>query len=638
MPSVPRTLVASVADVDDSGNEIEGTGRYASSVAPGHPAKEQTNTGRTRRESRRASSPIAAGAVTDSDSTVQPRGDSAKKSSKDREKSASSKKALMAASRSTGKHTGKQPKRVNEAAYYGVDPSMSPAVSRPTLPSRPPSVYGPSRPPQSNARFYAVPTPGPSLPGPFPPSPWMGPGPGPPPPPPLGPGPVPTPFGPPPSSAPLMMHHQPPPPPPPPPPHPSHHPPPAAPDFFSRPLEHRFGTVRPQSAMGFRQPAALEFEDDYDEQDRSLTRRPSITRRPSRHEDDRKAMPPPSRRANSVRPTTLAFRPPPAPPVRSRPDFDDAETDVDDPFFHDASPPGSGSYEHSRHLPPPRGYGGDFYDAPDYQTEVGGRRRRNTNYGGSSGNAYEDKVRLATQYQDEVSGGGAQLPLTAETLRKAGRSGPSSRSTRSSASHDESEYKQSATTRTTRSTAANEEDVRIKVKGNTVLKFGKTEMQCQDAEINITSRSTTNADTRAADSDKSSDGDRDDDRRTKVERSSYVDRDDDRRTRVERSSYVDRDDDRRTRIDFPKSRSRAASRAKSRPRSFSYNPKYEVAPRFEVGPSRGYDYGPRFEEYDPDYDGYPRYDSPPPPPPPSYPAYHEFSSSFSSRPGDAYYR
>ncbi|KAL2175119.1 uncharacterized protein P884DRAFT_301821 [Thermothelomyces heterothallicus CBS 202.75] len=596
MPGGPRTLVASVADVDDSGNEIEGTGRYASSVAPSSPAKEQPNTGRARREkARRASSPITASAVTDSDSTLQPRGDSAKKPSKDREKSASSKKALMAASRPAGKH-GKTSRRASEAAYYGVDPSMSPAVSRPAPQSRPSSFYGPSRPPPSNARFYASQTPGPSLPAPFPPPSWMGPGP----PPPPGPGPVPSHFGPPPSSAPLVTHHP---------------PPQTGPDLFARPLELRFGTSRPQSAMSFRQPPALEYDDDYEDPvERSLTRRPSTTRRASKHEDDRKAMPPP-RRPASARPTALAFRPPPATPARRRTDYDDPGTDVEDPLFNDISPPGPGSYDHTRHFPPQRGFGADFgYDVPDYQTEVAGRRRRNTYYGGhsgSSGSLYEDKIRLATQYQDAV-GGGAQVPLTAETLRKAGRSGTSSRSTRSSGSHDESEYRRSATTRTTRSTAANDEDVTIKVKGSTVLKFGNTEMQCQDgAEINITSRSG-NAEIRATGSD--------------------------------RSSYTDREDDRRTRVDIPKSRARATSRAKSRPRSFSHNPsKYELGPKYDIGPPRGYEYVSRYDDFDADYDGYTTYTPPlPPPPPPSYPEilpppYPEFPSSYSSRHGDAYY-
>jgi len=200
------------------------------------------------------------------------------------------------------------------------------------------------------------------------------------------------------------------------------------------------------------------------------------------------------------------------------------------------------------------------------------------------------------------------MPLTAETLRKAGKSGTSSRSTRSSGSHDESDYRQqSATTRTTRSTAPNnDEDVTIRVKGSTVLKFGNTEMQCEDgAEINITSRSG-NPEIRAAGSD----------------RSSYVEQDD-RRTRVD-------NDDRRTRVDIPtQSRIRATSRAKSRPRSFSRSfSKYDVAaPKYEIN---RYDAGPRYDG-GADFDAYTTYAPTLPPPPPAYP---EYPSSYSSRHGE----
>ncbi|KAL2142488.1 hypothetical protein VTI28DRAFT_1136 [Corynascus sepedonium] len=586
----PPTIVASVEDADESGNIIEGTGRYASSVAPGSPAKEQPNTGRARREKARrgSSSPITTSVVTDSDSTLHPRRDSLKKSSKDREKSASSKKALMAASRPAGgkhtKTTQSLPRRASEAAYYGVDPSVVPAVSRPGPQSRPSSFYASSRPPPANARFYANQTPGPSLSSSFsPPSPWMGPGLPPPPLPPGGPGHGPSPFAPPPppSTAPLVMHHG----------------PPQSSDYFARPLEHRFGaTARPQSAMSFRQTPAIEYDDDYYDEplERSLARRPSTTRRASKNEEDRKAMPPPPRRPASARPTALAFRPPPSTPARRRVDYDDQETDIDDPLFHDSSPLGPGSYDHTNPFPPPGRYGASFgFDASDYQTEIAGRRRRNSYYGGnsgSSGSAYEDKVRLATRYQDAIGNG--PMPLTAESLKKAGRSGTSSRSTRSSGSHDESEYRQSATTRTTRSTAPNEEDVTIRVRGSTVLKFGNTEMQCEDgAEINITSKSG-NAEIRTTGSD--------------------------------RSSYIDREDDRRTRVDIPKSRTRAASRAKSRPRSFSHN-----VSKYEVGPPRGYDFGPRYEHLDAEYEPYYAPHAPPLPPP-----YPDYPSSYSSRHGD----
>jgi hypothetical protein len=268
--------------------------------------------------------------------------------------------------------------------------------------------------------------------------------------------------------------------------------------------------------------------------------------------------------------------------------LDDHDPDLEDPLFSDLSPLPPGSYEYTSPIPfRPRPFGADIGYDHDYHTEVAGKsHRRNSYYGGnsaSSGSAYEDKIRQATRYQDDIAGG-PQMPLTAETLRKAGRSGASSRSTRSSGSHDESEYRQSATTRTTRSTAPNDEDVTIRVKGSTVLKFGNAEMQCQDgAEINIISRGG-NAEIRATGSD--------------------------------RSSYVD-PDDRRTRVDMPQSRARAASRAKSRPRSYSRPfSKYDPIPKYDAGL---------------DYDAFTTFA------PPLPPAYPEFPSSYSSRHGDGYF-
>lgn len=382
------------------------------------------------------------------------------------------------------------------------------------------------------------------------------------------------PFGPP-SPAPLVMQQPPPPPPP--------------PEYFARPLESRFGAARPQSAMGFRPPPrALEY-DDYDiPLDRTIARRPSTTRKSSKAEDDKRAMPPPPHRTSSVRPTALsAFRPPPSTPIRRQVNFEDREPDLDDALFRDLSPLAPVGYEYTSPIPfRPRPGVGEFGYDPDYHTEIASTgRRRHSYYGGqsaSSGSAYEDKVRQATRYQDELAGG-PQMPLTAETLRKAGRSGASSRSTRSSGSHDESEYRQSATTRTTRSTAPNDEDVTIRVKGSTVLKFGNTEMQCEDgAEINITSRSG-NAEIRTAPSD--------------------------------RLSYLDHDD-RQTRVDLPTSRARATSRARSRARSYS-RPSFSrydlVAPPIE-------------------YDAFTAYAPPPLPPP-----YPEYPSSYSSRHDSGYF-
>ncbi|KAL2133612.1 hypothetical protein VTI74DRAFT_2050 [Chaetomium olivicolor] len=588
--------VASVEDADESGNIIEETARYASSIAPSSPAKEQPNTSRTRRDrSRRdSSSPLTTAVLTDSDTTtVQSRKDSLKKPSKDREKSLSSSKKALMASRPSVKHAKTTPTSIprrDEASYYGVDPTITSATSRPRAP-RPNSFFAappPSRPPpQSNARFYAGQPPGPIPPFP-PPSPWIGPGPGPGP----IPGPMaPHPFAPPPS--PLVMHHGPPPP---------HS------DYFAgpRPLEHRFGpgTGRPMSAMGDRPPRAIEY--DYEEEapflERAIARRPSTTtRKVSKHDDDRRSMPPPPRRPASARPpptNTLAFRPPPSTPARRGAGYDDDDLDHH-PFFNDLSPHGaplSSSFEPfgpSPFQPRPRFREDLGYSIPDYHTEVASKnRRRNSYYGGqsaSSGSAYEDRLRQAARYQDDVTGGPG-MQLTAESLRRAGRSGTSSRSTHSSGSHDESEYRQSATTRTTRSTAPNavgaDEDFTIRVKGGAVFKFGNSEMQCQDgAEINIISRGGTAA----------------------AEVRTTIGGESDRA-----SSYMDPHEDRRTRVDIPNARARAQSRARSRARSFSRAP----PPQYGSSKYDAIGVGSPGTEYD----VYTTYGSPlPPPPPPEYP-------------------
>ena len=63
------------------------------------------------------------------------------------------------------------------------------------------------------------------------------------------------------------------------------------PSDFTRPLESRFGSARPVSAMGFRPPRAIEY-DDFEEPpfDRALARRPSASRKVSKHEEDRRAI------------------------------------------------------------------------------------------------------------------------------------------------------------------------------------------------------------------------------------------------------------------------------------------------------------------------------------------------------------
>ncbi|RDL30128.1 uncharacterized protein BP5553_10406 [Venustampulla echinocandica] len=118
-------------------------------------------------------------------------------------------------------------------------------------------------------------------------------------------------------------------------------------------------------------------------------------------------------------------------------------------------------------------------------------RRRQSYYGqsasGSSG--YEDKIRQAANYQEDVAG--PSVPLTAEVLkRQQRRQTGSSRSTKSSNSRDESDYRKSATTRTTRSgSGADDENVTIKVTGTARVMVGGAQIDCPDGgEIEIKKR------------------------------------------------------------------------------------------------------------------------------------------------------
>jgi hypothetical protein len=489
-----RPNIACVEDADDFDNPIHETARYAASVytsSVASPVKEKPNTGRARRDRRRDStSPL-----TDSDSTVHPHGDLVKRSkSIVNNHNHNHKKAIIPSpvSRPPAKQIRTAPtmRKHEEASYYGVSPNITtPASSRPRGTSRPASYYAP----QANSGYYPQ-HPPPAAPTSYPPPSW-------------------TPSGQSPYPPPSVASHQ------------SQQ----AQDYFStrplevrtrpledrpRPLEDRFGGGRPQSSIGFRpvrNPSYGEYEEDQ-VHDKVVARRPSVNhRRMSRtehdYDQDRHAMPPPPRRPQTTRPVSqAAFAPPPrqhAPPSTPshRRTTQALEQDVD--LFQDISPHQpqqtynyGTSITRSKSRRPTVGHAPASYDSGEFRTEVAGTRhtRRHSYYGNksaSSGSGYEDQVRLATRYQEETGGPGMQL--TAETLRKAGRSrGPESRrsrsSTRSSESRDESDFRQSATTRTTRS--SNDEDVTIFVKGGSAtLKVGGAEMKCKDGtEINIASR------------------------------------------------------------------------------------------------------------------------------------------------------
>ncbi|KAJ6442259.1 low affinity iron transporter [Purpureocillium lavendulum] len=289
-------------------------------------------------------------------------------------------------------------------------------------------------------------------------------------------------------------------------------------------LKQRFDT-RPSSAMGFQRPPpppppALEYHhDDYADE-----RAPRVARRPSRSkrlEEDARRMPPPSfippARPQSAMPPASAFRPPAHhPPPRqthSRPppsnrrslgfeqpaydDPEDYEDDEDEGGLFQISP--NASYDQRRAVVPRGRRASMAYDQNDYEiVPAGNRSRRSSMYGPgglASGGASlgHNKLHAAKKYQDEVSGG-AQMPLTAESLRKAMKRGgvPSSRSTRSSGSRDDSEYKRSNTTGLTQSSYGGNEEITIKVPGNTVVRFQGAEIECshEGGEITWSSRPT----------------------------------------------------------------------------------------------------------------------------------------------------
>ena len=552
-----RRKVAHVEDVDDEGNVIEGTDRYAeteydaSTVSPSK-EREIPNTGRTRRERTRRDSISPTSGLTDSDSTLHPRRDSLRSREPERRLSTRDNKKAMVPShiRPPVKHAKTTPSVPKEASYYGVTPpTVTPSSSRPRAhTSRPQSVYTNSRPPAANTRWYQNQAPPPlqQLPvGSYPLPSWGG-----------G-----TPYPiPPPSPSPVVSQ--------------------SPVDYFSsRPLEARFGTSgpRPQSSIGFRPPTrAIPFDDYVDHEERRPPAQP-------RYSDRRGSMAPPPRPA-SARPVSLAIRPPPGTPARRV--FDDQDFAGESDLFHDISPrtnnytaaPISRRRSQSRRRP-----SSSIYDEGNYRTEVavakpipnGRPNRRASYYGGqsSSSGSYEDKLNQAAQYQDEITRetGPPGMQLTAERLRKAARHGGSRSSTRSSGSRDESDFRQSATTRTTRSSAAGEEDMTIRVKGNAVLEVGGAKMRCQDGtEINIS--------------------------RGPPLATGF-------RTSSDQSSYLGQED-RRARMDRPPNRHRASSQAASFSRS---TPQYEDGPGYYPPPPSRYEVPPPSSRYEvpPPYPAYP---------------------------------
>lgn len=393
----------------------------------------------------------------------------------------------------------------DEPSHYGI-PQPAASSNRPRANARPASYYaGQTRPPPPNQGWQHSPMPS----SPFPPG-----GSYPPPPPMYG--------GPP----PLGMHGGPPPPSPTGPPSGYFDPAPPPPQMPIRDLKQRFD--RPSSAMGYQNPSPRNYHlDGYPDYDEDLPYIPKKSSRNKKQEEDRMRMPPPQfkpmrewppkpMRDMPRRPSTTAnpstpFQPPPMRPDsrhgHSRPPhpsnrrsvgfvdqsaFDDDDLLGDNDLFHDISPQPPFP-QRRRSVARSSRRDSLVYDDDDHENTpaVGRSSRRGSVYGsaalGSGGVSLEDDNRYmdAVRYQEDVSGG-PQVPLTAETLRKANKRGDrvaSSRSTRSSASRDESEYnKRSNTTGITRSSSGGD-DFTIKVSGPAVVRVNGAEIACEDSEI-----------------------------------------------------------------------------------------------------------------------------------------------------------
>ena len=278
-----------------------------------------------------------------------------------------------------------------------------------------------------------------------------------------------------------------------------------------RDLHQRF--ARPQTSMGHRPPPPVDYEDREPDRDRyevdqmaNSMRRLSMGYKP-RYEEPSRAM---SARPSHASPFVPPALPPALPPARERSrhrgidrgidrvidsgmergmergyrgQYDDRYEDPENSYYESLvpydEPPMHRAPRHRRESIEPSQYS---YESRPYATEIARtpNNRRNSYYGdANSYSAIDDKLRVASSYQEDKGGG---MRLTADLLHEAERDrhGPRSRSTRSSGSRDESDWRQSATTRTTR-TSNNEDDLYIRVRNGNVL-----EMQCQDGtEINI---------------------------------------------------------------------------------------------------------------------------------------------------------
>lgn len=529
MSSEDRTAYVEDQAEDSSSSDRadESTRRYARSSAHASPTKERPNTGKSRADKRptprKKESSSTSISPTESDSTARSRSERKAKEAKEARKYAErefkdlerrrrdkrraeeddaerraaraeakareASKALRKTRPTAPKHSQTQPiiqqhaykRGHDDPSYYGVQQPAS-SGSRPRQ-TRPASYYAGqgSRPPITNMGWHQGQHPSTPLVGTYPPPMYGGPPPG---------GPPQSPTGPPAGyfdNAPMQ---------------------PRGHDH----LKQRFDRpARPASAMSMKTASPMSYpRDDYDEEQLRISRRPS---RSKQHTDDRRKMPPPDfiPRPQSAMPQT-PYRPPPAPLQRppsrqhqkppsahrrsvgfadQRGGYDDSDFLGEDGLFHDMSP--DPSYEQRRTALARSHRKSGTYEDFDVMP-ASSRGKRASMYGtgalGTGGvSLEEDKYMDALRYQDDV--GGAQMPLTAETLRKASKPRPShsSRSTRSSQSRDESEFKRSNTTGITRSSSGNNDDVTIKLSGAALVKIQGAEIECADGgEITFSSR------------------------------------------------------------------------------------------------------------------------------------------------------
>lgn len=272
--------------------------------------------------------------------------------------------------------------------------------------------------------------------------------------------------------------------------------------------------VRPASAAGYMNSnsrvmdRASEYDYESPEEEPLPTRADKReARRRAKELEDAIAMPPPpkNRRASIRQPAEY----PTFPDAR---DFRDARGEYDgrrsmefEPrpsleerpsrpkiMYRETEPPARPRRQSISRVPTPSFEPSFDYDKGNANIRVERRDgRRNSYYDGTSplSSNYEEKVRDAAGYQNEVSGG-ETMKLTADVLRKQQHTIGSSRGTRSSGSRDESDFKRSVTTRTTRSGSGPDADnVTIRIKGNATVNIAGAEITNADGlELNIINR------------------------------------------------------------------------------------------------------------------------------------------------------